>query len=477
MKWLTQGSFTFDGVLAPPAHKRQGWRYLRSVASFLLHRVNSPVRRLLLLLAILQSTAGAAAEAPPPVQVPAELTLSAALALYRSAGLDLLLADAAVDSAAADLRSAHAVANPSLGFTGGKSFVCEGPCRWSGPPLWAFALGDQGALMDWVVGKRGLRIEVAEAGLRSARALRVDTERATGSALKQQFVVTLVAQEAVRFARETGTAATDQLKLTQRRYQSGAISEADLARVQTAKLEVDQAITQAEINLVQAKASLAFLLGVRGELPSFVVREDALLGLGSPPGLEGATVESLMVLAREHRPDLVAQQAQTDRAAASVELAHRQVWPDFALGAQYAVQGLGVNAISPPTVSFGVSTSLPVFYQQQGEVAKASADLRTQQLQQQKLLAQVQSDVQTAWAGYVGAREQALRMQEGGLLTSARRARDLVQIQYQKGAASLLEYLDAQRTYISVNLESLQDLAGYWTAVFKLEQAVGRTLE
>ena len=186
---------------------------------------------------------------------------------------------------------------------------------------------------------------------------------------------------------------------------------------------------------------------------------------------------SLLALARQNRPDLVAQQAQTERAEASVSLAHRQIWPDFTFGAQYTVQGLTGSAISPPTVSFGVATSLPIFYQQQGEIAKAAADLRTQQLQQQKLLAQLQSDVQGAWSGYLGAREQVVRMQDGGLLQSARRARDLVEIQYRKGAASLLEYLDAQRTYISVNLESLQDLAGYWTAVFRLEQALGRPLE
>ncbi len=437
--------------------------------------------RLLLLMALLPLAAPRAAPAAGPpaplVQLPAELSLGAALALYRSQGLDLLLADAVVDSAAADLRTAHAIANPSLGFTGGKSFLCEGPCRWAGPPLWAFALGDQGALMDWILGKRGLRIEVAEAALRSARALRVDTERATGSALKQQFVAALVSQEAVRFAKDTVAAAENQLRLTQRRYDSGAISEADLARVRTAKLEVDQALTQAEVAMVQAKASLAFLLGVRGELPVFSVREDALLGLATPPGLDGASVDSLVTLAREHRPDLAAQQAQTERAEASVALARRLIWPDLVLGAQYSVQGLTGNAISPPTVSFGLTTSLPIFYQQQGEVAKASADLRTQQLQHQKLLAQLQSDVQSAWSGYVGARELAVRMQQGGLLASAARARDLVEIQYQKGAASLLEYLDAQRTYIAVNLESLQDLAGYWTAVFRLEQAVGRTLE
>jgi len=228
---------------------------------------------------------------------------------------------------------------------------------------------------------------------------------------------------------------------------------------------------------VQAKASLAFLLGVRGELPHFNVREDALLTISTPQVLEGASAETLLALARDSRPDLVAQQAQTERAQASESLARRDIWPDFVFGAQYTVQGLTSTAISPPTVSFGVTTSLPLFYQQQGEVAKAAADVRTQQLQQQKLLAQLQSDVQGAWNGYLGAKEQAVRMKHGGLLDSARRARDLVDIQYRKGAASLLEYLDAQRTYIAVNLESLQDLAGYWTAVFKLEQAVGRPLQ
>jgi outer membrane protein, heavy metal efflux system len=434
------------------------------------------VGRLSLLVAIVLHPAPAPVGEPAP-RLPDELSLATALELYRTVGLDLLLADAAVESAAADVRSAGAVANPSVSFTGGKSFLCDGPCRWAGPPLWAVALGDQGALMDWVLGKRGLRIDVAEAALRSAHALRQDAERTTGAALKQQFVATLLTQEAVRFARDTAANANDQLQLTQRRYEAGAISEADLARVRTAKLEVDQTVTQVEVALVQAKASLAFLIGVRGELPRFTVREDALLTITTPAVLRDASADSLLTLARESRPDLVAQRAQTERAEASVSLAHRQIWPDFALGAQYTVQGLTGNAISPPTVSFGVATSLPIFYQQQGAIAKADADLRTQQLQQQKLLAQLQSDVHGAWSGYLGAREQAVRMQEGGLLQSARRARDLVEIQYRKGAASLLEYLDAQRTYIGVNLESLQDLSAYWTAVFRLEQALGRPLQ
>ena len=52
----------------------------------------------------------------------------------------------------------------------------------------------------------------------------------------------------------------------------------------------------------------------------------------------------------------------------------------------------------------------------------------------------------------------------------------MIQLQYEKGAASLLEFIDAQRTFITNNIEALNDLADYWTAVFLLEQAVGRQL-
>ena len=59
---------------------------------------------------------------------------------------------------------------------------------------------------------------------------------------------------------------------------------------------------------------------------------------------------------------------------------------------------------------------------------------------------------------------------------TARRARDLVRLQWEKGAASFLEFLDAQRTYIANAAEMLQDQADYWTAVFALEQAAARDI-
>jgi cobalt-zinc-cadmium efflux system outer membrane protein len=65
---------------------------------------------------------------------------------------------------------------------------------------------------------------------------------------------------------------------------------------------------------------------------------------------------------------------------------------------------------------------------------------------------------------------------QGHLLERAARARDLVRLQYEKGAASLFELLDAQRTFLGTQNEYLQTLNDYWIAVFQLEQATGLEL-
>ena len=64
------------------------------------------------------------------------------------------------------------------------------------------------------------------------------------------------------------------------------------------------------------------------------------------------------------------------------------------------------------------------------------------------------------------------RRDGGGLLQSAKLAFDVTALQYEKGAASLTDYLDALRTYIATRVEYFGDLTNYWTAVFQLEQAI-----
>ena len=80
-----------------------------------------------------------------------------------------------------------------------------------------------------------------------------------------------------------------------------------------------------------------------------------------------------------------------------------------------------------------------------------------------------------AFAAYLSAKSQVERM-EGKLLEQARVSRDLAQHMYQRGAASFIDFMDAQRAYVASRLEYHEDLANYWNAVYQLEQATASPL-
>ena len=417
--------------------------------------------------------AAAAADLPPEPVIPATLTLGQAVALFRAHGLDLLIAEAAAEGAAGDALAAGAIQNPSVSGGFYHSFFQDN--AFESHNGWFVGLGDSNAIVDTLSGKRGLRRSVADAALAAARLGRADALRTLELQVKQIYYQTVAAGEALELAHETAEATTHTFDLNQIRYKSGAISEVDLSRTETAKLEAEQMVDAATLALRTAKVQLAFLLGQRHLFNDFTV--DAGQLRARTPALQSTSVAALVERAMEARPDLRAQESQRTRAAQSVALAHRQRFPDFGLGVQYTEQGSGnapppgsPSAISPPTLEISLTGTLPLFYQQQGEIKKAEADARTQDAAAAKLRAQVVADVENAYAGYQTAQRQVQRM-EGRLLDRAQRARQLVELQYQKGAASLLEYLDAQRTYVAVKGEYIQNLTAYWNAIFQIESA------
>ncbi|HLK89676.1 MAG TPA: TolC family protein [Polyangia bacterium] len=430
-----------------------------------------PLRSLTLAFAALASTAvarpAAAAELPAEPAIPATLTLAQALTLFRAHGLDLLIAEAAAQGAEGDAIAAGAIQNPSVSGGFYHSFFSDG--EFSTHNGWFVGVGDSNAIVDTLSGKRGLRRDVANNALAAARLGRADAQRTLELQVKQSYFQAVAAGAALDFARETAESTGHTFDLNQIRYKSGAISEVDLSRTETAKLEAEQAVDAATLAVRTAKVQLAFLLGQRHAFNDFTI-DASQLRFATPAALADTSVPRLVDRAMESRPDLRAQESQRARAAQAVALARRQRFPDLGLGVQYAEQGTGPSAISPPTLEISLTGSLPLFYQQQGEIKKAEADARTQDAQAAKLRAQVVADVENAFAGYQTAQHQVQRM-EGRLLNRAQRAKELVELQYQKGAASLLEYLDAQRTYVATKGEYIQDLTAYWNAIFQIEAA------
>jgi cobalt-zinc-cadmium efflux system outer membrane protein len=415
---------------------------------------------------------------PQPVELPQQLSLDQSIQILRTRSLDLLIAEAAVKSAEGDESAAGAVPNPAVNVGYGRVLPpytgASAACPGCSPNQYTIGLSDQAAIEDSLSGKRDLRLKVAHAALAAAKLSRNDALRTIQFQVKSAYATVAQAQRALAFAKENQATNVKTLQLFQVRLKSGAINEGDLARIETQKLEADQAVDQAIVALRQGRVALAFLLGVRGPTPEFTV-EDKILDFAVPPSLANAQLDGLLRGAFEHRPDLLAQGYQRASAEAAIALAKRQRFPDITLSAQYTQTGVDPAAIQPPTISFGVSAPIPIFYQQQGEIRKAEAAYDTQSLQQAKTTAQVVSDVSTAMAGYESSRSLVERM-ERQLRPSADRAFSITRLQYDKGAASLMDFLDAQRTYIATNVEYLQDLTNYWTAVFQVEQAIGMEL-
>lgn len=415
------------------------------------------------------------AELPPVQELPPLLTLEEALRLLRTHGLDLLIADANVASMAADVAVAGAVQNPTLSGSIIKSFnynpndpnTCPAGSGCSDLG-WTVGLSEQ-ALWDVVTGKRGLRLKTARTALAAARLSRKDAERTLAFQLKQQFVQVALAQRALGLYGELAEAAAQTAELNRQRYEAGAISEVDLAKAQTDAMEAQQLLDNAHASLRQQQIGLAFLLGARGPVPSFKVDFELVQHQDSGAMADRA---QLIAQAMEQRPDLKAQATQRERARAALEAAYRQRVPDGAINVLYQQQGNGQTAIQPPTLSVGLQLTLPIFSQNQGGIRRSQADVSLQAAQYAKLQAQISSDVESS-ANALDLNRRLIARLETGLLERATRTRDLQRLRYQKGAASLLEYIDAQRVYSASYQAYFQALANYWTARFQLDQALG----
>jgi cobalt-zinc-cadmium efflux system outer membrane protein len=402
-------------------------------------------------------------------EIPAQLHPPDALRLFREHGLDLILAEAAVEAARGDTLLASAAPNPAFSGGVGRSFACSGAGCSS--LAWNAGISDQAAIFDSLAGKRRLRSNAAQLALEVARKGEADARRTLEGLLRHTYLNAVALRQTLTTQKEAQETLGHLAELNRARYQHGSISEVEVLKVATEKLTADQEVERAQRDLNVGLAELAFMLGARGRVPVFEVDAE-LPGYLVPPALDGATMDSLLDLARKQRPDLAGAKLGRDRAEASVRASQRLRFPEIEMSAGVSGQGSYGSAINPPTFSFGLTLTPPIFNRFQGEIVKAKADLVAQKTQLAKTEAQVLSDVQTAFTEFKSAKSRVERA-ERELLEHARRTRDLVQLQYQKGAASLLEYLDAQRVLISTKLDYENDLANYWQAVVLIGQAVG----
>ena len=312
--------------------------------------------------------------------------------------------------------------------------------------------------------KRQHRLQAARDVTDATRSTVVDNERQLVFNLTQQFVSVLLSQSTIDFTQQILDSFQKTVDISETRYKAGDMSEGDLLKIKLQMLQFQNDVFSAKLAKVQALAGLRQFLGfesvpdnydVEGELDYQAVH---------------AGLDDLKALALRTRPDLQAAQKNLVAARSAELLAEANRKRDLTASFNYS------HVAATNTGAFFFNIQLPIFDRNQGEIARTRFVITQSQELAGESAQQVLTDVVDAFSA-LRTSEQIVQLYQGGYVDQAKKSRDISEYAYKRGAASLLDYLDSERTYRANQLAYRQALASYMTALEQMRQAVGtRTL-
>lgn len=454
---------------------------------------------------------GGGAQTPAPIQpsivsIPRKLTLPQAEQLLLQRNLTVLAARYQIDAYRAVRLIASFRPNPTL-MLGGEQFILSSNFFRD-----LFRTNTETAAettytirYDQLIergGKRRLRTEEADYQLQASEAQLLDAARTQLYQLRQAFTTAALSRDNLLLAETTKLQYDETIRLTDAKVENGDLARVELYRAQVAALPYQQAVQQARTAYQQAARDIINLLGARVEdvsLASPAVEDNKaqiVKASFDSGGADGAvdpnranqpndalldiefkfddrpisqSLAELRAIALVERPDVIAARCLSSAAARAVALARAQRTRDVLVGAFY--QRIGSDN------TLGVNVAFPLFVYNKGFAAirQAEAQQETALSLAREAELQALTDVEKAYLDYQSARR-ILDIYDATTLDRASRLKNIAAFSYKEGATSLLEVLDAQRAYNQTISAYNQARADYQSALWQLEQAIGRPL-
>ena len=315
--------------------------------------------------------------------------------------------------------------------------------------------------------KRELRLESAQKGTSIATSQQADLERSLLFNLRSAFVQTLQSKAVLDVSKANLEYYDHVLSVSNEQYKAGDIAQIDLDRLQLQRVQFEADVQTAEVNLRTAKIQLLQLLNDRTPVDQFDV-------VG--PFDFGEQLQSLddyRKVALDARPDLRAALESVDKAKTDHKLAIANGSTDPTFATWYTHNSSNNNPFGTDTLGVSVSIPLRTFDRNQGEKLRTKIDIDRNERLRAATEAQVFGDVDSAYA-QLNSTLTLLRPYKAKYLQQAVRVRDTVYFSYQHGGASLLDFLNAESEYRSVQLNYVNLMGTYLTAASQMNLAVGR---
>jgi cobalt-zinc-cadmium efflux system outer membrane protein len=314
-------------------------------------------------------------------------------------------------------------------------------------------------------GKREKRLEVAKDNTDVSAKTVTDNERQLRFQVVQGFINILLAKSVLDFAKEDLANFSQEVELNHARVVAGDLSEGDYLKISLQKLQFEQDVSSAELSLVQARATLRQLLGYQSVADDFDVMGTLT---HKKQVVQLAELERQALAAR---PDLQAAHSGVKVASDTVSLAFANRAKDWTWSTDYTFQSIGPTAPGN-ALGFALSFDLPIHDRNQGEIARSQAAVRQAIETESSAEVGVRTDVVNAYYG-LQTNEQIVSLYESGYLDQATQSRDITNYAYGRGAATVLDVLDAARSYRATQLGYRQAIATYMMSAEQVNQAVG----
>ncbi len=384
------------------------------------------------------------------LSVPPELsrlTLQSAKQIALERNWDLLAAAAGIDVATAQKIVSHEFPNPTLALStafinvdGHPNSTPGGNSFWDRSYDTIFAINQ----LFEIGGKRRSRQASAQAGVEGAKAQFFDAKRTLDLAVSRAYVAAAQGEENVRVLKQSAGTLRQEAQLAEVRLKAGEISASDKSQIEINAERFELDARAAEAAAAQSRVTLETLLGLahpKGE----VVLQDRLESLvGSLP--QPKTNAAIFL-----RPDVLAAEAAFNKAEADLRLQRANRIPDPTALAQYEHNPPDF----PNSIGVGLSFPLPVWNRNRGNILAAEAAREQARLAFEKAKAQAMADIAIARLAYADATSRWEQYRDS-IRPKSEQIRKTIAYAYQRGGASLLDLLNAERTDNDVRLAAAQ---------------------
>lgn len=319
-------------------------------------------------------------------------------------------------------------------------------------------------------GKRGHRVRAAKSDLSAANADYDDAVRQLRATATGAFIGGLSAR-AILVSKQKSIGELERIvSVNEERHRVGEIGEIELVQSSVERDQFEADVNLAEANVVSADLALGQVLGKPERVAEKLPVPDGTLDIP----VRTFNVAQLVAMAMERRPDVVSKQRALKAAELRIELANVNLIPDVTVSGAYSHLAAGTGGFAQPadhTLSASLSVNLPFSrWKNRGELETARATKTQAEIQLRATQLKAETEVRDAYAQY-GAAVKRLQVYRDGLLKDADRVLEARLYAYQRGGATLLEVIDAQRTSADIYLSYAQALADHARALVTLEQA------